>query len=667
MANPEDKTTGIPFLLFSLLIASVPLTITTYLNNQSDLPKNAALQITGSLFIISVIVVYFRSVLKGSQKTFAGLLYFKKSLDPFILLFLFAALISTVFSLNPEISYTGQYERQYGLVLIIFITLIYFLSPAVYKRENSIPQLLFIMEIVSIAVAAYAVLQWCGIDPFAFQPVNDKRPVSFLGNAVFTGGFLAINLPISLLNTSGKKNLPAKIIFPLVIVFGIAATGTRSAYIAVTAAFIVLAFFYPVAAGMGGASLKKTIKVSGLILFGGIVLAIAVTIIFNNNPFILRVLSIFSSSDNPRFALWRDSFDIFLKYPLFGPGIGMFPNALEEFYSLRLRNDEIRKYFDNAHNNYIQVLCTMGITGLIAYMLILFSSINASIKGIYSSTEKRDKLLFLSLMCVLAAYAIYGLTNFDEIAITLYIFVYLSVIRFVYKKNTMQYKWDSKGFLFTSIAISLIILSFCSYSTYNIINNIRADRYYLEGIKYFSDQKFTEGVNKINSAILLNSSCGNFRYNLAVNVYGFAVTNNKLSVESKSNLLNQAAGEMLRARKTFISINSCDAILAMIYYEQGDINKADSTKNEVFKRDPLSMNFRLNLIMYYSKSDQMDKARENMKQVLKTGFESVGVWNAAAYYYYKTGDKVKASFYYNKVLSAEPGNKAVIDMLEKLK
>ncbi len=667
MSNPENKSLSIPFLLFCLLIVSVPFTITTYLNNQSDLPKNAALQITVSMFVFSVIWIYFKKMIKRGSEDDQGILIFNKQLDPFVLSFLLAAILSTVFSLNSYISFAGQYERQYGLSLIIFVTLFYFFSSVVYKEEKNIPRILLITEIVSAVVASYAILLWFGIDLLELQPLNDKRPVSLLGNAVFTGGFLAMNLPVSMLNVSGKKNLVIRIIFPLIIALGIIITGTRSAYMAVIAMLMVLAVFYPVAAGTRGKSFRKKIILSLLILSGGIVLTILIIFLFNSNPFVQRALSIFSSGDNPRLVLWHDSINVFLKYPMFGPGLGMFPNALEEFYSIRLRNDEIRRYFDNAHSNYIQTLCTMGITGLIVYMLVLFAGIKACIKSIFSQSDKNEKRVFLSLLCVIAAYSVYGLTNFDEIAITLYLFIYLSIIRFLYKNDSARKLRISDTKPVPAILVSVLIILFCSYSMYNIIDNVRADRNYLEGVMYFSNQKFTEGVNKMNSAITLNGECGYYRYNLASNVYSFASSNNKLSIESRNNLLKQAAEEMLRARKTFISINSCDAMLAMMYYEIGETARADSIKDEVLMRDPVSMSLRLNLIVYYSKVDKTDKARENLEYVLKTGFESVGVWNAAAFYYYKTGNKEKASLYYNKILSREPGNKAVIEMLDKLK
>lgn len=657
----------ITFVLFCLIVISVPLAVTTYLNNQSDLPKSALLQITGSLFMLSVIFIYFKEQFRERENSEIELPGFSKELDPYIIFFLLAALLSTVFSMNSRISFFGQYERQYGLTLLVFSTMIYFFSASVYTAKKNIQRLLFITELVSLCVATYAVLQWSGLDPFELQPFGDKRPVSFLGNAVFTGGFLAMNLPVSLLNVTGKKNIFIKILFPLVIAFGIAATGTRSAFMAVIAMLAVLAVFYPVSSGMGGDSFRKKIKVSILILFAGFVAAVVMMLLFNSNPFVQRVASIFSSGDNPRFALWRDSINAFLKYPLFGCGPGMFPNAIEEFYSIRLRNDEIKRYFDNAHNNYIQILCTMGLTGLIAYLLVLFSSIRACVRNIFSRSIKENKFLSLALLCSIVSYAVYGLTNFDEIAITLYLFLYLSIIRFSFSGSTLKSLVNFKGRMLPVTAISVLIVSFCSFSVYNAVNNVKADRYYLEGVKGFSSQRFNEGVNSMNTAILLNSSCGYYRFNLASAVYSFAASNYKLSRESKTDLLNQAAQEMLRARRTYISMNQCDAILAMIYYELNDLSKADSIKAEVLKRDPLSISFRLNLIVYYSNAGQMDKARDNLEIIQRTGFESTRVWNAAAYFYFKSGDKEKASLYYNKILSVEPENNSVRDMLNKLR
>jgi tetratricopeptide (TPR) repeat protein len=207
---------------------------------------------------------------------------------------------------------------------------------------------------------------------------------------------------------------------------------------------------------------------------------------------------------------------------------------------------------------------------------------------------------------------------------------------------------------------------FCIFCIYNSFKLVWADRYYLEGVKAFEVNDIRGTISQMNNAVYLNPACAYYRFGLASRVYSWAAMRGSSNIESKKIMLIQAEQEMLRARKNFISEKECDAILAMINYELGQILKADSIKNEVLSKDPISINFRLRLTEYYLKNDKIPGAKENLDAISSTGYESAEVWNSWGYYYFKTNEHEKAEIFFKKVLTLDPGNIFAKEMLGKI-
>ena len=138
------------------------------------------------------------------------------------------------------------------------------------------------------------------------------------------------------------------------ILCGVIVTRTRSAYLAVIAEAVILTIVYFAAKRHSEKGLKKKVFIAAASL---VVITAGIVLIFPDNIFVTRVLSIFSGYDNQRWLIWNDAFKVFWKYPISGPGIAMFPNALTEFYSYALHRSDMMRTIDNAHSNYLQILC----------------------------------------------------------------------------------------------------------------------------------------------------------------------------------------------------------------------------------------------------------------------------------------------------------------------
>ena len=87
------------------------------------------------------------------------------------------------------------------------------------------------------------------------------------------------------------------------------------------------------------------------------------------------------SSGSYRIAIWKNSILMGMKNPIFGTGIGTFLETFENFIE-GSELDEILELTDVAHNEYVHLFCTVGLTGLISYLGFLLSLAIKSFKNI---------------------------------------------------------------------------------------------------------------------------------------------------------------------------------------------------------------------------------------------------------------------------------------------
>lgn len=659
------KLFHIPFYFFVLLIISVPLSFTLFFENPVDLVKMSALYITGSFFIIfSLIIITEDNLRNKSNISFV----FNRSTDLPVLFFLIAAILSTIFSINPKISLFGQYQRQIGLITFIYLAVVYFLASGILQDKKRFTLLFLIAEIIAVTASLYSFLQLSGNDPFGIQQPGTDRPVSTFGNAVFYGGFLVLVFPFSALNISSKKNKILKVLFPAVILAGIILSGTRSAYIALGAEIILILIIYFLLkknnndTGNASDHNGKIYKNIFMVIAGILFLLMIYMLIFPGSFISGRIISIFSQSNNPRLVLWQESFNIFYKYPLFGTGIALFSSAFEEFYSGRLRLLERTGYFDHPHNNFLYMLYSMGIAGFLAYLSILVFSIRRCYKIISGEINTETKIIFTAFAVFLTGYIVYGLTNFDDISILLYLFVFTAAIKAADTEKTKAVEVNSR--LITAFSIPLIL--FFSYNIYSSINDMKADRFFKQGNILIKQGKFAEAVYSMNTAIALNDYYTDYKYMLSYTVYRQCFSSETMPRESKMNLLNQAARQVEGLKNSHYFINECDALLSLIYYEMEREQEAKALELKVLKKDPVNITYRINLARYYIKKGDLDKADELMNVVLELRPKSMETYLTAAYLNFKKGNIEAAKNFCLQILAAEPGNQFAVKLLNEI-
>lgn len=641
---------------FILITAVVPLVITKITYSQSDLPKCTSLIISGSIIIITSFLYLIFTIFKSSKNNNPYEFKFSPLIDVPLLIYFAAILISFLLSINQYVSFNGEYERQIGVLTYIYLILIYF-SAGIFKRGlDFLRKLVLTMEVTAVIIAIYAIMQQAGSDPFGIQPADIHRPVSTIGNAVFLGGLLALILPLSVFNISEKKNKILTYILPAIIFTGIIVTRTRSAYLAVAAEV----FCFVINSILTGSkkSLKYAFAGLGILLIALIIISVALP----GNIFTARLLSIFSSQDNQRWLIWADALKVFYKYPVTGTGIGNFPTAFAEFYSYRLRYDDVMRFVDNAHNNYLQVLCTTGILGLTGFVSVITGTLLICFKQIksFKNADSGKNKIFSASICALAGYCVYGLTNFDDIPILVYFILILVLVRASAQGKIIKVNLNPK--LKPVVYILFIMVSlFMAYNSYSVILKFSADINFLKGQQSIGEKNYKDGIELLNRAIIAWPQNPVYRYTIANEIYSI-IKSSKNDDKIRNSLLEQAEKELIKAAVNHSNKNACDALRCLIIFESGKLTDAEALKEKVLKADAVNVFFRMNLVYYYTNSSNKNFAKEQIDELNKIGFKSKELYFVEALYYLTVADKQEAIKKCDQLLEIDPANRDALEI-----
>jgi O-Antigen ligase len=657
---------NIDFYIFIFLIVSIPLAFWKGFDNSFDLVKSSVLKIVGGIFLISASIMIL-SGKKGSKNERNFI--FEKSLDPYVLFFLITVMLSVIFSVNPYVSFAGNYERQIGLFTYFYLFLIYMLLPVIINDEKKMRLTITFMEASALIVAVFSVIEYFGIDPFDLQPSHFKRPVSAIGHPIFSAGFLIIIFPFSLLNASVKNSILLKVIAPAVIAAGIIATQTRTAYVALTVEMLIIFILSPFVLKKKSLEVRTVILRSLLFLAAAAVLIILFVLLFPESTFVKRFLSIINIRDQPRWLLWRDSITMFTHYPATGTGIGVFSNVFENFATYELKYTEIKRAFDNAHSNFINTFCTMGIAGGIAYLLVLFQVLRISWKNFFPKKYNSIFRIFsISFLTFISGYIVFGLADFDDITILFYFFVLLSLFKignrkFIGESHVFKKIISNK---ITRITVSMFLVLFALYNIYMSYNEITAQIFFSRGLSKYSANDINGFISDTRRAIELNQQEAFYRFTLASNITIYSSVLTKQYQENKKMLLEIAKEEVIKAEKNYKLLTDCLALRSLIELELGNESEGFRIKDELFKIDTLEFPYRVNLAVYYLNRNNDSAAIREINTVLSWDINNINALITKALYLQREGDNGGTIETCNKILSIEPGNRFAIQTLREL-
>ncbi len=389
--------------------------------------------------------------------------------------------LSLAFSPDRWIGIVGVYSLYNfgGLAFFLSVALYYF---AAWSPAPKTIDLLRVFSGIGMVSASYACLQGLGVEliPSVSRVLPEGRAIGSLGDPVFLGASLIAIVPVSAhLARTGKRNTSMIGWVGIFLTMGaLWMSGSRGSWLGAAAAFGV--WWYCVR--MSESSWVPDWRAS---LVGLVIILIA-------SAGLLTLRGFSKRSDAGRIGVWKNALAVFQSAPVLGVGPDRYQTAMRRHRDPALisllgsRGTQV-----SAHNDWLQVLATLGIVGAAAwawlhwgFWLLLRSAWKEKTRrplasvcaGVLAGLIVQAKINPIPLVCFLQAAVLLGL---------------------LVSRPSVNHVWrkQSFGFLFGALAAGICFLS---------VRLLVADLAFAEGKFRFRAKDVRGGLAAFERAVALN-------------------------------------------------------------------------------------------------------------------------------------------------------------------
>ena len=464
MERSNQKESGlIKFLRFGIyLTALVPLVIFKDFISPFHFGKvvvfRSLIEILGAAYLI--LILKDRSYLPRRDKIFWAFLFFVAAFT-----------LTTTTSVLRYPSFWGTLERMGGLWTFWHYFLFYIILTSVLTKKEHWQRILDITIVAGVLSAFYGFGQKTDIEFFVGSG-NRTRIFGTTGNAALFAGsqlfavFLSLTLFFSSQNTKNRKIFYA---------FAFAVTSIAALMTAVRGSVLAYAVGITVFAFLWGVYKKSRFgRLAFSYLIGFAALFIIFSLLFGNSQFIekskylsrITDLSLRSQTTETRFWAWEAGLKGWTDSPktiLLGWGPENCNIPFSKYFNPKFYAGQgAETLFDRAHNMFVEVLVTMGLTGLLSYLGIFTAMF------IYLRRWLRNSELVIygvGFIPLVVAYIIHNSFIFDTSANFIIFFTILGLISALargYNTNDAQTQRiknlrKPNKILFNTIVIVLVI------------------------------------------------------------------------------------------------------------------------------------------------------------------------------------------------------------------
>lgn len=406
------------------LLAGIPLIINPFALDYWYKPKIDSIY---GLLIILTAALLIRSACSNKAPRITG----NPLLIPLVV-FGAASILSTVFSIAPEISIWGDSYREEGIFTIIsYIALTLIFSCAV-ESEKQLDNLLRGLLITAFAVSLYALVQYAGYNPTQhfiplMRPV-ENRPGSTIGNPNFLGKFLVLMIPIFVVYYFRAHNSIGRLLNATGCFIACAAlivTFTRASWFSCFVSILLL-----------GMMLRRTAKRSamkGFLALAVLMLLFIVLIEFlppesapqqsrsGPHKITARIASVFDyhrGGIGGRLYLWEKALLLIQRRPLLGYGPDTHALVMEKFNLEYARKFHCSGILDRVHNNYLDIAIAQGLLGLAAYLCIITTFLVWLVRTLKTETETSRQLLYRGILAAVCGYLLNDFFIFSVVSVS---------------------------------------------------------------------------------------------------------------------------------------------------------------------------------------------------------------------------------------------------------
>ncbi len=382
--------------------------------------------------------------------------------------------ITTLTSVNIYQSFWGTLERMGGAYSFWHYFIFYIILTSVLRTKEEWATFLRITVGAGVLSAFYGFGQRTDIEFFVGSG-GRERIFGTIGNAALFAGYQLIGVFLALiLGLSADKKMERNFLLIASSIMGIAVlmTAVRGSLLGLGVGTIVFTGLY-----FFQTHSKQSRKIF-LGLVGLAVLFFAFALLFKNTPFVqdspyLRRITNFSASNytvQTRFWAWQAGMKGWSENPktiLVGWGPENFNIPFSKYFNPKFfAGPGSETLFDRAHNMFVEVLVTMGLLGLIAYVG-LFVII---LRSLWRLKEKPEfRIPAIGFIAMIIAYIIHNAFIFDTSANLLAFYSVLGFISYLnrpelYQTVSQTNKRSSSGTAILGLAL-IVVAFFVIYQT----------------------------------------------------------------------------------------------------------------------------------------------------------------------------------------------------------
>lgn len=490
-------------LLLNLLI--IPFLVCGY-NEQAPF-ELIKLVVTAMLTILAACLFLISFIKKGEIK-----ISWNFSLIFLGLIFL-TTLISYFYSNNQFNSFWGNNNiPSDSLLTMIVYYLFSILLIQTIKNKEDLNKVNYALILSSFLLAGYGVVQHFGYDPVDWWGYSRMHLNAYgtIGQAVAFATILGTIFPLILMLYLNQKDNFLKntlLVILFVVLLGIMYSGSRMPMVVTIALALLISIVYFIKIRTKEAAITAGKFVIILLLSQAIFYGEA-----KDNALTHKLQpKIISSGLDERIQVWQDAIKIWQKYPYLGAGPETFALELKQVNTKDFNsNQNWGLYWHKAHNQIIHYLATVGIVGLLSYLIFAFYIFFTIIKLVFKKYNDDDDYLKLGYLLGYAFVFVANFTAFNFITTQLYCFVLPTlycITQFDSDKKTFTIR--SPHFLnIINIVMSCVLLSLFAYEIFKFWN---ADRYFSTSRRYLeAERNMAKAIESIDKAIAIKDN--DFRY-----------------------------------------------------------------------------------------------------------------------------------------------------------
>lgn len=462
--------------------------------------------------------------------------------------------LTTVFSVQVYESFWGTLERMGGLFTFWHYFGFYIILTGLFKKKEDWYKLFNLMIFVGVLSAFYGFLQKTDLS-WVMGSGGRTRIFGTIGNAALFGGYqlLVMFLAITMSLRQGISHNRRYFYYFAALITAIAVlmTAVRGSILGLGVGVLTLGFLYFLYSGSAKAKSVFYKLLGGVIGLAILVLALRVGGVVEPGSYLYRITD-YSISGTVQTRLWAweaglTGWKESAKTMTLGWGPENFNIPFSRNFNPKFfEGSGSETLFDRAHNMYLEILITMGVVGLLAYLSIfygIFKNLRTKLKE-----PGEDRVLAVGLSAGVVAYAIHNAFIFDTSANFMTFFTILGFISFLVpakleadkKAGVVNKSWH------TPVLWLVVIVALFGVYKANVIP-AKANYAATRGILAFVANDFTAAVSKFKEAITYEAP-GVYEYRHNFSQYLAEETAGRPLTEEEKEAVKYAVSEVEKNR-----------------------------------------------------------------------------------------------------------------------